>query len=195
MRASAGPTLLDVEAVVVGYYHISVEELLKEGKHYKRPDCEIEPRYVAWWLARTVTTAAPYAVADYFQRDPTMVRWGMRKVEQLRIENPDFTAKLAELSRLIKQEALTISPIRARLQMNHPTQRPQQRNNGPEQDDSPDEHKDQHADDAHEGFGHVLGDDGLKQAPNPVDEARDQQDDNQLDDQVHHVVGLRETTP
>jgi len=116
------PTLPDVEAVVVGHYHISVEELLQDsrGGRYGHQRAEIEPRYVAWWLARTMTTASPYKVSEYFKRHEQSINWGMRKVELLRKESPGFNAKLAELAYLIRLEARTIPPIWSRLQMNHP---------------------------------------------------------------------------
>jgi len=183
------PTLPDVEAVVIGHYHISVEELLQDsrGGRYGHQRAEIEPRYVAWWLARTMTTASPYKVSEYFKRHEQSINWGMRKVELLRKESPGFSAKLAELAYLIRLEARAIPPIWARLQMNHPTQCAQQRDDSPEQDDGADEHKDEGVDEAHEGFGHELSDDGLERGlPDPVDEACNQQGDNQLDNEADH---------
>jgi hypothetical protein len=186
MRAGTDPTLLDIEAVIVGYYHISVHDLCGPRRERELT----EPRHVLFWLAKTLTRHSNCDVGRWFERDPSSVCFGRQNIDARVKSDPQLAKRLRDLTMLIWEEARV-----GKLEVNHAPDSSQQGNENPEHNNGPDKHDNQDIDDAHEGLSHVLSDNRLEQTPDPVDEPGNQQGDDKLDDEVHHVVALQGSTP
>ena len=107
------------------------------------------------------------------------MRWAGRYLYGMMMafdEIPHERVTRGEVAATIRDCMTSLNQQIAELEVDRPTQCVQQWDNGPEQDDGPDEDQNQGVDEAHEGFGHELGDDGLESGlPDPVDKTGNQQ--------------------
>ena len=92
--------LNEIFETVAKRYSMSVEELL--GRSSKREF--VEPRSVAIYLCRHITSASLQVIADRVGRDHSTVFHGCRKIERQRVVNADLdrviVALIAELRAL-----------------------------------------------------------------------------------------------
>lgn len=95
------PNLLDIEAVVLGYYKISVIDIISRRKTRSL----IEPRHVLYWLALTLTPHSSPEVGQQFNRDHTSILWGKHAVDDRMEKDPAFAAKIQKLVELVWAEA------------------------------------------------------------------------------------------
>lgn len=92
--------LNEIFETVAKRYSMSVEELL--GRSSKREF--VEPRSVAIYLCRHITSASLQAIADRVGRDHSTVFHGCRKIERLRAQS----AELDDLITSIIEELIAL---------------------------------------------------------------------------------------
>lgn len=103
MSARRRVTIEEIQDRVAGHYRLSRDEMLST----RRSRAVARPRQVAMYLSKTLTPRSLPEIGRRFERDHTTVLHAVRRVEKLRMDDPELDNDVRRLSRELERIVLS----------------------------------------------------------------------------------------